>query len=507
MKKSIFAKILILVLCLSLVLCGCGLDTTTSDDPTEAPTAAPTDNQNNDPTSGNNDPEDPDPQDPEDPENPGDNSSALGNILEEIFGGSIDQGALEEALQCGKVTITMGDMISNVLYVDPVNLKLVDQLQLNVDGQELNAQLYLNEHDLVVALPEVLPETYGISFDTLAEDLPNSAIWNLMGITYEDFMTQLSASLDEMLQSMDGIIQSMDELENMLNDMEGYLESFTEALTEAMENVEQTSTTGQVDIYGQTVDAIIITYSVDNAAMENMTNILLDWCAENGDGLAGLLGDGEVTGQTIADAIADAKTQVSAFFDSADLEARLVMNFNPDTGYLMSIDGAFEGTVEGEEGGIYMNLTLGVDPTQSNLYSFKLYDSNNDGITVSFSYETVATTTTYTLACSEIVAGDAASAMILSLSYDTASYKYAFSMNIDGSVNSINGIFKLTEDIFEFSIDSISEDGEVTVVDLRVVAETISSSEIPNAPAYKNLLQMSELELSSLLLLLQGSMG
>lgn len=505
MKRSLLAKILILVLCLSLVLCGCGKDDTTlNDDPTEAPTSS----QTGDPTKPTENPDPEKPEDPKDPETPGtpdQGGSSLGDILENIFGGDIGGDDLQNAIEAGKVTITLGDMMTNVLYVDMANLKLVDQLSMNIEGTELSAQLYLNEHDLVVALPEMLPDAYGVSFDTLMEDLPNSAIWGMMGITYEEFVAQLAASLDDAMASLEDMMQSMDDLESMFSDAEKYLDSLTVALTEALENVEQTTTTGQANIYGQYVDAQIITYSVDSAAMEKMTNILLDWCAENADGLAGLLADGEITGQSIVQAITEAKNEVSSFFDSADLEASLVLNFNPETNYLMSIDGSFAGTVDGEDGGIYLNLTLGEDPTQSNLYTFKMHDHNNDGISVSFGYETVNTTTTYSLTASTIVAGDAADALILSLSYDTASYKYAVSLTADGEAFAVNGICKVTEEAFEFTIDSVTANGDVTEINLRLVAEAISAGEIPNAPSYINLLQMSEVDLTSLLMKLQGN--
>ena len=510
MKKSLFAKILILVLCLSLVLCGCGKDTpATDDDPTEAPTTS----QSGDPTAPTDKPDPEKPEDPKDPETPGtpgtpdQGGSSLGDILEDIFGDNIGGDDLENAIEAGKVTITVGDMMTNVLYVDMMNLKLVDQLTLNIEGNELNAALYANEHDLVVALPELLDDNYGVSFDTLAQDLPTSAIWTMMGITYEDFMAQLAAGLDEMLQSMEGVIGSMEDLESMFSEMDQYLESLTVALTEALANVEQSTTTGQANIYGQYVDAEIISYSVDSAAMNQIVNILLDWCNENADGLASLLEDDVLTGQAIKDAITEAKSEVADFFDAADLEASLKINFNAETGYLMSIDGSFDGTVDGEYGGFFLNLTLGEDLTQSNLYSFKLYDHNNDGVSVTFGYETVAATTTCTLTASTLTAGIADDVMVLSVSYNTDNYKYQINLDVDGSSYRVNGICKVTEDTFEFSIDTLNNDGEIIELNFRLVAETISAGEIPNAPSYTNLLKMSEVELTSLLMKLQRFVG
>ena len=361
MKKSIFAKILILVLCLSLVLCGCGKDTPANDDD---PTKAPTSGQSTDPTKGPN-------SDPSDPSTPGDDplSGLLGNM------------------EYSKVTLTVGDMLTNVMYVDAANLKFVDQLKLNIEGTEVNAQLYLNQHELVVALPDFVSDAYGINFDTLATDLPSSAIWGMMGTSYDDFMDQLNERLG-------GVLDTMENLEVMFSGADKCLESLAAALEKALENVEQTTTTGKVDIYGKNVDAEIVKYSVDSAAMEKIVNTLIGWCEENANDLSGLLGEDILTSKDITDAMNEAKTAVSSFFDNADLEASLAMNFNPASGALMSINGSFAGTIDGIEDGLYLNLILGENPAESDLYSFSILDSRNDGFSVTLGHEVVDTKTT-----------------------------------------------------------------------------------------------------------------
>lgn len=486
MKRSVFAKILIMVLCLSLVLCACGKDDSGKEnDPTDAPTSAPTD-----PTSGN-------PDGPEDPGNSGDSSSGLSGILGNIFGDDVTSEDLLAALECGKVTVTVGDMLTNVMYVDVANLKFVDELNLNVEGTEFNAQLYLNQHDLVVALPQVLPDTYGVSFDTLLTDLPTSAIWSLMGTSYDDFMEELSASLDEVLGAMDGI-------EDMFVGAGETFESLMTTLSNAMENVEQTTTTGQANIFGENVDATIISYNVDTAAMENVVNTLLDWCSDNAQDLSDLLGDEELTAQAIIDGIKDAKTEVAGFFDTADLDAALALNLNTETGALMSIDGSFAGTIDGVEDGIYLNLTLGVDPAESDLYSFSIVDSRNDGFAVTLGNKVEDTKTTYDLNFSSVNSGEATVMMTVTASYDTANNAYQLSMSADGESYAVNGTCKVTDETFEFTVDTLNNNGEVVELNLSLVAETISPNEIPNAPSYKNVLKMSEQELMDLLSIFQG---
>ena len=487
MKKSIFSKILILVMCLSLLLCACGKDDPGSKtDPTDAPTSAPTD-----PTDpGNN---------PEDPGNSDNNDSGLSGILGNIFGDDVNSEDLLAALECGKVTITVGDMVSNVVYVDAVNFKFVDEFSMNVEGTEFNAQLYVNQDALVVALPDMLSDAYGVNFSTLLTDLPTSAIWSLMGTTYEDFIAELTAGFDE-------ILGSMEDMEGMLTDTEELMESLMTALGEALENVDESSTTGQVTIYGETVDARIDSYTVDTEAMEQMANILLDWCQNNIETISGMAG-GDATTEDFVTIINEAKTEVGTFFDTADLEAVLSMNYNPDTEALMSIDGSFSGTIDGEEGGVFLNLTLGVDPAESDLYSFSFMDSYDDGISVTLGKKVENTKTTFTLTASEIFSGEATEVMVATASYDTASNAYQLTLDVDGDSCVIDGTCKLTDEAFEFTLDTFAVNDEVTEVNLKVVIEGISSSEIPNAPTYKNILQLSEQELTDLLSMFMAEEG
>lgn len=492
MKNSIFAKILILVLCLSLVLCGCGKDTTDNDtDPTEAPTV----NENPDPTKGSD-------KDPN--KDPDDDSSAtgLGSVLENIFGDDVDTDDLLSALECGKVTITVGDMLTNVMYVDVANLKFVDQLNMNVDGSEVNAQIYLNQHDLVVALPEILPDTYGISFDTLATDLPTSAIWSLMGTTYEDFMDQLAAE-------MDGVLEIVNKLEGVVDEAEECMDSLMTAFEDALKNVEQTTTNGQANIRGELVDAKIVSYTVDSEAMEKMVKTMLTWCEDNAANIAEILqqleiSETEINENSIIDAMTEAQTQVGAFFENADLEAVLSLNLNPKTDALMSIDGSFSGTVDGEEGGFLLNLTLGENPAESDQYSFSILDTRNNGFSIDLVRQVENTKTTYTLVASSISSAAATEMLIASASYDTASNEYELTLSVDGDTASINGTCKVTDETFEFSVDTLNINGEETALNIKLVAESISSSEIPSTPKYTNLLKMSEAELTELLEKFQG---
>ncbi|MBE6923620.1 MAG: hypothetical protein E7466_00060 [Ruminococcaceae bacterium] len=485
MKKSVFAKLLILVLCFALMLCGCGesADTAKSDG------GEGTSNESNQNQQGGN------VQKPETPEEKAE--AALERTLSAMFASSTDMSALEKALQCGKITVTVGDYVDNVLYMNTNKLEFVDQLSLNIEGVELDVEVYLNEHDVVLALPEVVDGAYGVSLDTIVNDLPDSAIWELLGVDYEEFMSELATSLE-------GMTGDLDELSGMLEGMSAPLSGLEDALTDVLSNVNKTVAEGKASVDGKDVDAVIVTYSADSAAMQKMVNILLDWYAEYvesmSDYLAAYVEQGAFEAADIAEMIESAKGEVATFFENADLTLEFTVNVNAKTGYIMTAQGAFSGTVEGEEGGVYLNIDLGENLTESDKYTFELNNGEDENVLMAIDRDVQGSKSEYTLSISMAEDGNDMELMTASLSYDSSSYAYEITLEAEGEKLAANGTFKLTDKDLELTIASIEAAGETTKLDILFGAEAIAPSDVPAAPKYANLLTMSEDDLMMLLL-------
>ena len=485
MKKSMFAKILVMILCLALVLCGC------SESAGDSKSNESNETKNNSSNEGGS----VENVKTETPEEKAD--AALERTLTAMFGSGIDMEELENAFECGKITLTVGEYVDNVLYMDTNNMEFADKLSLNIEGVELDVEVYVNEHDLVLALPELVDGAYGISFDTIVTDLPNAAIWDLMGVSYEEFMAELSASLEE-------LTGTMEQLSGLLEGMDTSLGGLEDALKEALANVDMTITEGKAPVGGKDVDAVIVTYSVDSAAMEKIANIMIDWFADYAEDLANSFAtmdedffvDGEIT---------DAKDQVAAFFENADLNAELVVNINAETGYIMTAQGSFSGTVEGEEGGVFLNVDLGEDLTKSNQYSFEMLSSDDEGLKMTIDREISGDKSDYELTATVVGSGNEEDVLTVSFSYDASSYEYALSVEAAGEELAANGTYKMTDDVFEFSVESVSYGGETMELNVLVKAEAISASEIPEMPEYENVLKMSEDDLMMLMMALSSA--
>jgi hypothetical protein len=483
MKKSIFAKLLIMIMCLALVLCGCS-------------SAADNDGngsgkKNNSKVESNND------FGPATPEKKAE--VALGKTVGAIFSPDADFGVLENAMESGKITIGVGEYVENVLYINTNDFRVVDELSLNIEGVELDAELYLDKEDLVVALPGVVEGAYGVRFDTLGADLKDSAIWDMMGVDYDEIMSGMDVAFDELASMLDAIDPTMGDLEG--------------ALEEALSNVNKTVTEGTVTIDGEDVDAVIVTYSLDSKDMQEMIEIMLDWFVDYYEDQMGSLADmvGEDIGlEDITQEIEGMQGMIDAFFEEADLKAELVVNINSETGYIMTAVGEFSGVVDGEEGGVYLNIDLGKDASKSDEYTMDLTmrgeeEEDNVGLSLVLERETDGTETIYDLTFSASEGDVTEDVFSVSLSYDSASYEYEISA--EGAF-AINGICKLTDDVFEISLDSISTNGEEQEIGVVVKVEAVSASKIPNMPkSYTNLLKMSEEEMMELIVELGSTFG
>lgn len=479
MKKSIFAKLLIMILCLSLVLCGCAG------------------------TSGNNDSD----GDGNKTSNQGDTNknnkgdtvedkamASLGNTLSAIFGVDADYSGMEDALESGKITLTVGDYVENVLYINTKDFAVADQLELNIEGVELGAELYVNENELVLSVPGILDDAYGVSFDTLATDLEDSLIWELVGMSYEDFMAELEASLGD-------VNDLMDQVDPTMNDLAG-------ALEDALECIDSEITEGKATVDGKEVNAIIVTYSMTAKDMENMLNIMIDWF----EGYAEEMGDmasasADVDMDELMDSMDEARDALELFFEEGDASFEMVVNINADTGYVMTVEGEFVAEMEGEEAAINLNIDLGEDASKSDEYTMTLSATaegeTTDVMEVVLDREADGSELTYDLSVSVMEM----EMFTATLEYDTDSYEYALTMEADGEEIGFDGIFKMTKDEFTFSVENIDMYGEKMAVDVSISIEAVSANKIPKAPRYTNILTMSEDEWADLLTVLSEYFG
>lgn len=470
-KRSVLALLLALLLCFSLVLTGC-----------------------KDGSDAGSNPEEKTPQTP---------VAQLTYSADKTVGAVLNSGmassVFEDALKKGKITVEYQDILENILYIDSSNTYIADFLKLDLDGQEIEGEVYLKKGVLAVLLPEFLGEdALGLDLNTFAEDLENSPIWNLLGVSYEDLVDVYELDVDKL---MDALLTSVDTV--------AALET---AVKEASKDVQISSEEKKVTVGGEEVDAIVVTVKLTSADVEKMVLSYMDWLKDNSTDILDKVNDaiGSVDLNDMVN-IEDSYDQyiddIKDAFGDIDLTFDCVVNINADTEYMMTMDVNVSGKVDGEEGALRMNLDLGKDPSKSNAYKMTIV-GESDGevqgqIDLSLTKTTNGTTTETKLEVTMTEDGETENVFAASLGYDSASSQYTLNLEMDGETVQITGTFQYTEKVFELSVEGIStSQGDVSTLEgLLVRIEAVD--QIPDMPAFKNILKMTEDELTELLTILQ----
>lgn len=470
-KLSFFARLLVIVMCLALVLAGCNSAGNTGTEGDKG---------------GASKPKTPQAQ----------LSQSADKTIGAIMGGDSALNVLSDALDRGKITISVMGMVENVLYIDSDNGYFADFLSANIDGVELEASAYLKDSAIALAIPALLgDETYGVNLDTLVSDLKSSAIWSMMGVSYEEFESQTSVDLEAVMDVLTDTLDSVGELEKVVED--------------AAKNIKVESAEGKATIYGVEEDAIIITTTMNTDDIKAMMDAYIDWMetaakdmvADLSEAMGGVDLDSRME---LSDSIASMREELDYAFEEANLDFVITTNINPSTNYIMSCIVDVTGTVDGEAGNIHGELVLGIDPTTSGKYTFTVSvgaeDEDSSVMEIVLDRDLGESKDVYTLNASMTEYGETYDVFSGSFTYDKESHDFELSVEADGDEIGVSGKFYCDKDSLELSIDTIESYGEEMEVDVSILIEAISASEMPDMPKYTNILKMSESDLTDLIM-------
>jgi hypothetical protein len=354
-------------------------------------------------------------------------------------------------------------------------------------GQEMEFGAYVKNGKLAVSAPMLLgDEVYGIDFNTLETDLKNCELWAMMGTTYEEFLAQTGVDFDAIAEAVQNYIDSM--------------ANSGASLEDCLKDVEVSSEETTVTINGESVKAVNVKYHLTSDDVHAFLSAYLDMMEDSVDALKDTFAD-VLPGVDMDEIISVDmdRYEMDDMFEAMDLEGDLVISVNPDNQYIMSVSFDFAGTVDGDEGKVDMDLVLGVDPTNSDKFSLTMYfedDEYRSGVTVDWDFASKGDVDTVTMTVNMDENGETSTIMTGKLTYDNGNGKYELSADADGQAFSIKGVYKLTDDKFEISLDTItnSYDGEeeTEIINLRLCIETISKSEMPDMPNMKNVLKLTQ---------------
>lgn len=494
-KYSLLARLMVLVLCFALVFSGCGGAPETSDEgdtdeTTTAPTEAPTtpadvlgdaidktfgDDDETEPSNSKEDATTPPPSDPFDPTVP------------------------EEPLSPGKFTFEMMNMLTNVIYFDPENSVCVNEFDLDLFIEQFNFVIYSEDNKIAVSSPDLFGvDVYGVDFSTLLEDLPDSAIWDLAGTSYDSFLGDLGLEEKDLGELLE-IGGSSLELALTLED----------AVNEAMSHIDATSKEETVLIHGKDVPATVLTFTLTSDDAHEIAKIMLDWYEEalalSNEELAAVLEGTELEYLLESDIpFDDIRQEMEEIFGQLDLTMVLHANVHTESGYLMSIGLDVGGTVaDGPEVTIYGDLVLGEDPTTSELYTLELGAFNSEGMQGAIRAELECVrgnvVDNYGLTLVTIYNEEENVLATAALAYNSETYAYELAVTAAGYAFTATGTFRVEEELFDLTVDTIESGSDFVALDLHIRYETVEADEIPEMPAYTNVLKLAQDELTDLI--------
>lgn len=494
-KYSLLARLMVFVLCFALVFSGCGgapeaNDEAGPEETTTAPTEAPTTPADIlgdaiDKTFGDDETEPSDSK--EDPTTPPTSAPEV----------PVDPA---EPLSPGKLTIELMNVLTNVTYVDPENSAFVNDFDLDLFVDQFSFVIYGEENQVAISAPDLfgVEDVYGVDFSTLLDDLPDSAIWEVAGMSYEDFLGQFGLE-EKDLGELFEIGGSSLELALTLED----------AINEAMSYIDATSKEETVLIQGKDVPANVVTFTLTSDDAHEIAKIMLDWYEEaqalSNEELAAILEGTELEYLLESDIPFDEIRQdMEDVFAELDLTIVLHANVHAETGYLMSIGLDVSGTyAESEEITVYGDLVLGEDPTTSELYTLELGAINVDGEQAGIRAELTSNrgdaVDVYGLSLVTILNEEEDVLANADLSYNKETFAYELNVSAVDYTFTATGTFQVEEELFDLVVDTIEAGSDSIALNLHIRYETIEADEVPEMPAYTNVLKLAKDELTDLI--------
>ena len=485
-KRSFLVTLLIMLMCVAIVFAGCN----SADKPgenEEKPTTNTTDPTD---TTGDNGPDSNDPDD-NTPQFDDPNEEvlyAISNTMNAMASSDAVYNVLAEAVKGGKITIEAADMIKNELYLDVFGNQYADILTIKQMDQEIQASAYLKDGKLAVSVPMVFgDEVYGIDFNTLEDDLKNCELWAMMDTTYEEFQTQAGINIDGL---EDALEQYLDAVSGMGEDV-----------IDSLKNVKVTREEGTVVINGETVDAVNVKYQMTSKDVLDFMLAMLDESEKSMEAMVDAMSS-VLTGVDMDEILDEmdmetSRQELTAAFEDVDLQGDLVISIDPETQYMMCMSLDVAGTADGEQGKIEMDLVLGADPVNSDKYTLTMTVEGTEGTLGTMSAEVTRTTSgsveTTTLKISITEEGESIDVLTGTLTYDSSNGKYDVSLTAEGETIGMKGVYLVTADKFEFTVDSITEpeNGEMEIK-VRLGIESINKSDIPEMPNMTNILKLTQ---------------
>ncbi len=407
----------------------------------------------------------------------------------------------------GSISLNMGNKEANVdvsAYFDTETSKIAALSKISASGQNIDVGLYLSEKEICLDLPMLLGKPYGMKFDTMEEDLKNSLLPQMLGVTKEEFVKQIG-QIQEALQE----VANLPNGNNLIQEAE----KLTQKVAEILKACEIKQEEKTVKIGGAEQKAIAVSYTMTSNELTQIAEQVINLLDSQ---LTGFIG--QVTGMS-ADMAAlesarkqleQAKKDINEILRDSEAKATLTYYINPDNGMIMSILMTVDAKSDGVAEQLSFNVELGVDPAASEAIVIRMGVTDNGlpGSEVTVRIESAEKDGVYNGKFAiDLTDGDEKQSLSVAVTWDRSSGRYTLSLvQDDKKLVELKGAAKIDENSITFSVDSVVGEGATAETD-RIELSLTKNAKVPETPEYTNIVSMSVEQWQELALRIQGLVG
>ena len=389
-----------------------------------------------------------------------------------------------------QLTSTDSDMLKNELYYDLENKSYANLLTLTLDGQTIDLSLYDRAPEGAVSSNYLFGDAvYGLNLNNLSKTVPASAIWEMLGVSYNDVKSMIEPVL-----------------ESLKNAAAFDITKLTEKLSQAIEN---NCTISAAD--GQ-ADTVVITVSFNKEQLLAVSQKIIDTVKEFMTYLGSA--SGSINGAEFDKAL---KALEEGLASLTDASAKIDYVINAQSRQLICIAFSCQGSAEGETFSLSGDFNMGTDPAGSESYIFSVtaqatgedafYTSINAVIERSSNADGVISRKLTVKTASE-PDGEFTAALAAEFTLNRTTGEMVLRAESSPYKLSITGTAAVSENSFSMTIADITVRNDSSAEPLFRLEPNLSLTltqleSMPQMPEYKDIFSLSQEEYTQLLTALQ----
>lgn len=342
-------------------------------------------------------------------------------------------------------------------------------MDISANGQKMELQIWADGDNLCLKAPELLGDTaYGISFETLEEDLASSEIWDLMGINYEDIK--------------DSVHSVIDYLESMLQDSD---DGLSQQLKQYAEKIKLVFNDITYSAAASGEDAVEITCTMTKEQMDKLADLLMDASAD-----AILDSFSDIPGMT-DNSMTEVMEQLRASLKDVCGEVTVKVTISNESGLITAVSMLY--TMEQDGDTYVLNLVADMEDLKNITITVSNKTNDEDGDSLVLKIKNNDSADGISRKITLKVNGENTAS--LSYTYSGNSFKLKLVSGDDTII--FSGKCKLTDTKLKLYDMSLEQNNEETEIPLKITLN--AEANLKKMPEFTNILTMNKGELQKLL--------